>query len=69
MTVRTANFAAAASEGSAPIENVAAADAPDTTTFVSEELSTSDRPELASAPAPSSPGAVVWHLKNSSTDF
>nr|WP_319514235.1 electron transfer flavoprotein subunit alpha/FixB family protein [uncultured Cohaesibacter sp.] len=51
MTVRTANFAAAASEGSAPIENVAAADAPDTTTFVSEELSTSDRPELASARA------------------
>ena len=49
VTVRTANFAAAGSEGSAAIETVAAADAPQTTSFVNEELSSSDRPELASA--------------------
>ncbi|WP_319486475.1 FAD-binding protein [uncultured Cohaesibacter sp.] len=49
LTVRTANFAAAAADGSAAIETIAAADAPATTTYVSEELSTSDRPELASA--------------------
>nr|WP_319391766.1 electron transfer flavoprotein subunit alpha/FixB family protein [uncultured Cohaesibacter sp.] len=49
LTVRTANFAAAGADGSAAIETIAAADAPSTTTFVSEELSTSNRPELASA--------------------
>ena len=51
MTVRTANFAAAGSDGSAAVETIAAANAPTGTTFVSEELSTSDRPELASARA------------------
>ncbi|WP_114008482.1 electron transfer flavoprotein subunit alpha/FixB family protein [Cohaesibacter intestini] len=49
VTVRTANFAAAATEGSAAIESVAAADAPAGASFVSEELSQSDRPELAAA--------------------
>jgi electron transfer flavoprotein alpha subunit len=49
LTVRTANFAAAGADGSAAIETIAAADAPATTTYVSEELSTSNRPELASA--------------------
>ncbi|WP_316863048.1 electron transfer flavoprotein subunit alpha/FixB family protein [uncultured Cohaesibacter sp.] len=49
LTVRTATFPAVASEGSAPVETIAAADAPSTTVFVSEELSASDRPELAGA--------------------
>nr|WP_321443089.1 electron transfer flavoprotein subunit alpha/FixB family protein [uncultured Cohaesibacter sp.] len=49
VTVRTANFAAAATDGSASVESVAAADAPAGSSFVSEELSQSDRPELAAA--------------------
>ena len=49
VTVRTANFAAAATDGSASVESVAAADTPAGSSFVSEELSQSDRPELAAA--------------------
>ncbi len=49
VTVRTANFAAAATDGSASVESVTAADAPAGSSFVSEELSQSDRPELAAA--------------------
>ena len=49
VTVRTANFAAAANDGSASVESVTAADAPAGSSFVSEELSQSDRPELAAA--------------------
>ena len=49
LTVRTANFAAAGTDGSAAIETIAAADAAIKTSYVGEELSESDRPELASA--------------------
>jgi electron transfer flavoprotein alpha subunit len=50
ITVRTAAFQATG-EGSAaaPIENAAAADDPGVSSFVGEELSKSERPELTSA--------------------
>ncbi len=49
ITVRTTAFKAAASTGSAAIENVAAASDPGTAKFVGETLSKSERPELTSA--------------------
>ena len=50
ITVRTTTFAAAASEGgSAEIENIAAGDNPNLSSFVGAELSKSERPELTSA--------------------
>jgi electron transfer flavoprotein alpha subunit len=50
ITVRAANFDAAAPEGgNAPVEDVAAADTAELSEFVSAELSKSERPELASA--------------------
>ncbi|MCW0046958.1 electron transfer flavoprotein subunit alpha/FixB family protein [Brevundimonas sp. BT-123] len=48
ITVRPTAFAAAAEGGSAAVESVAGADAPKTT-FVSEEMVKSDRPELGAA--------------------
>jgi electron transfer flavoprotein alpha subunit len=48
VTVRTASFAAAAEGGSAPIEDVTATSS-ELSSFVGQELSKSDRPELASA--------------------
>jgi electron transfer flavoprotein alpha subunit len=49
MTVRAASFPAAGAGGGAPIEAVAPADDPGVSSFVSEELSKSDRPELTAA--------------------
>ncbi len=49
MTVRTTAFEPAAGGGSAEIEAIAAGDNPGISTFVSAELSKSDRPELTSA--------------------
>jgi electron transfer flavoprotein alpha subunit len=49
ITVRTATFAAAASGGSAPVEAAAAAENPGVSSFVSDALASSDRPELTSA--------------------
>ncbi|ASY64093.1 Electron transfer flavoprotein, alpha subunit [Sinorhizobium sojae CCBAU 05684] len=49
ITVRTASFAAAQEDGSAPIETVAAAADPGLSSHVSDALSSSDRPELTSA--------------------
>lgn len=49
ITVRTASFAAAGEGGSAAIEDVSAGSGSDLSSFVGEELSKSDRPELASA--------------------
>jgi electron transfer flavoprotein alpha subunit len=50
ITVRATGFDAAAAEGgSATIEDVAAAENPGLSTFVSQELSASERPELTSA--------------------
>jgi electron transfer flavoprotein alpha subunit len=49
LTIRTAAFPAAGEGGHAPIETVAAAPDPGLSSFVGEELSKSDRPELTSA--------------------
>ena len=49
ITVRTASFAAAAETGNAPVENVSAAADPALSSYVSENLTQSDRPELTSA--------------------
>ncbi|WP_210496850.1 electron transfer flavoprotein subunit alpha/FixB family protein [Microvirga antarctica] len=49
ITVRTASFQAAGEGGSAPVETVQAATDPGLSTFVENNLSSSDRPELTSA--------------------
>jgi electron transfer flavoprotein alpha subunit len=49
ITVRTASFAAAGEAGSATIEKVNAAADPGQSSYVSENLTKSDRPELTSA--------------------
>lgn len=49
ITVRTATFAPASSGGSAPVEAAAAAENPGVSSFVSDALASSDRPELTSA--------------------
>jgi electron transfer flavoprotein alpha subunit len=49
LTVRTAAFPGAASDGSAPVESVAAPADPGLSTFVEESVAASERPELASA--------------------
>ncbi|MBA4782937.1 MAG: electron transfer flavoprotein subunit alpha/FixB family protein [Rhizobiales bacterium] len=49
ITVRTAGFPAVASNGSAGIDSVAAVADPNLSSFVSNALSVSDRPELTSA--------------------
>lgn len=49
ITVRTASFAAAGEGGSASVETIAAAANPGVSSHVSDALSSSDRPELASA--------------------
>ena len=49
ITVRTASFAAAGEGGNATIESVKAAVNPGLSSYVSENLSKSDRPELTSA--------------------
>jgi len=49
LTIRTSTFQATGEGGSAPVENVAAAADPGISSFVGEELSKSDRPELTSA--------------------
>ncbi|TCN28372.1 electron transfer flavoprotein subunit alpha/FixB family protein [Sinorhizobium americanum] len=49
ITVRTASFAAAGEGGSAAIETVAAVADPGLSSYVSDALSSSDRPELTSA--------------------
>ena len=49
ITVRTSTFQAAGDGGSATLENAAPAADPGLSSFVGEELSKSDRPELTSA--------------------
>jgi electron transfer flavoprotein alpha subunit len=49
MTIRTAAFQPTGEGGSAPVETAAAAADPGISSFVGEELSKSDRPELTSA--------------------
>ena len=64
ITVRTSTFQAAGEGGSASIENVAAAGDPGLSSFVGEELSKSDRPELTSAKIIISGGRAMQSREN-----
>jgi len=64
ITVRTATFQAAPAGGSASIEAVAAANDPGVSSFVGEELSKSDRPELTSAKIIVSGGRAMQSREN-----
>ena len=64
LTVRTSTFAAAGEGGSATVENAAAAADPGISSFVGEELSKSDRPELTSAKIIISGGRAMQSREN-----
>jgi electron transfer flavoprotein alpha subunit len=64
ITVRTSTFQATGEGGSAPIEPVSAAADPALSSFVSEELSKSDRPELTSAKIIISGGRAMQSREN-----
>ncbi len=63
-TVRTTAFQAAGKGGSAPIEALEAVADPGTSSFVSEELIKSDRPELATAKIVISGGRALQSQEN-----
>ncbi len=67
VTVRTAAFAAAPAGGSAAIETVAAPADPAISTYLGEELSKSDRPELTSAKIIVSGGRAMQSRENFTT--
>ena len=64
LTVRTSTFAAAGEGGSAPVENATVAADPGISSFVGEELSKSDRPELTSAKIIISGGRAMQSREN-----
>src|SRR2546421_8318372 len=64
ITVRTAAFQAAGAGGSAPIETVAVPESPEVSSFVGEELSKSDRPELTGAKIVISGGRAMQSREN-----
>ena len=64
ITVRTSTFQAAGEGGAAPVETVAAAADPGLSSFVGEELSKSDRPELTSARIIISGGRAMQSREN-----
>ena len=64
ITVRTSTFQAAGQGGSAPVENATAASDPGLSSFVGEELSKSDRPELTSAKIIISGGRAMQSREN-----
>ncbi|HLL28241.1 MAG TPA: FAD-binding protein [Xanthobacteraceae bacterium] len=64
MTVRTASFQAVGAGGNAPIEPASAADDPGISSFVGEELSKSDRPELTAARVIISGGRALGSKEN-----
>ena len=64
VTVRSAAFQAAGTGGSAPIEDAKPADDPGLSSFVSEELSKSDRPELTAARVIVSGGRAMQNKEN-----
>ncbi|HEY4404470.1 MAG TPA: FAD-binding protein [Xanthobacteraceae bacterium] len=64
ITVRTSTFAAAGAGGTAPIEDVAVAADPGISSFVGEELSKTDRPELTSAKIIISGGRAMQSREN-----
>jgi electron transfer flavoprotein alpha subunit len=67
ITVRTSTFPAAGTGGSAPIEAVAEAADPGLSSFVGEELSKTDRPELTSAKIIISGGRAMQSRENFTT--
>src|SRR5215475_12323140 len=64
ITVRTSTFQAAGQGGSAPVESATAAADPGLSSFVGEELSKSDRPELTSAKIIISGGRAMQSREN-----
>jgi electron transfer flavoprotein alpha subunit len=64
ITVRTATFPATGEGGAAPIENATPAADPGLSSFVGEELSKSDRPELTSAKIIVSGGRAMQSREN-----
>ncbi|MEL7491641.1 MAG: FAD-binding protein [Pseudomonadota bacterium] len=64
ITVRATSFAAAGDGGSASVETVGAADNPGLSTFVGEELTKSDRPELGGAKIVISGGRALGSFEN-----
>jgi electron transfer flavoprotein alpha subunit len=64
ITVRTSTFQATSEGGSAPVETVTAAADPGLSSFVGEELSKSDRPELTSAKIIISGGRAMQSREN-----
>jgi electron transfer flavoprotein alpha subunit len=64
ITVRTAAFQATGTGGNAPVENVTPAADPALSSFVSEELSKSERPELTSAKIIISGGRAMQSREN-----
>ena len=64
ITVRTSTFQATGEGGSAPVETVAAVADPGVSSFVGEELSKSDRPELTSAKIIISGGRAMQNREN-----
>ena len=64
LTIRTSTFAATGEGGSAPVENVTAVADPGISSFVGEELSKSDRPELTSAKIIISGGRAMQSREN-----
>jgi electron transfer flavoprotein alpha subunit len=67
ITVRTSTFAAAGAGGAAPIEDVAAGADAGISSFVGEELSKTDRPELTSAKIIISGGRAMQSRENFTT--
>jgi electron transfer flavoprotein alpha subunit len=64
ITVRSTSFEAAGDGGAAPIESIACVAASSKSRFVSQELSKSDRPELASAKVVVSGGRGLGSAEN-----
>lgn len=64
ITVRTTAFAAAPEGGSAPVESIGAASNPGVSSFKSEELAKSERPELTSARIIVSGGRALGSAEN-----
>ena len=64
LTIRTAGFSAAGAGGSAPVEALAPAADPGKSSFVAEELSKLDRPELTSAKIIISGGRAMQNREN-----
>jgi electron transfer flavoprotein alpha subunit len=64
LTIRTSTFQATGEGGSAPVENVPATADPGISSFVGEELSKSDRPELTSAKIIISGGRAMQNREN-----